>query len=94
MMGAYNELPLGAFVRMQAYIRAREKKNNDPTRTPYDLLNNSCLHFMKQVAEAGGATLPKTVAPHPAGYMFQVQLQESKLTYEAGRTSIEDLQLE
>jgi hypothetical protein len=94
MMGAYIELAPGAFIRMQTYIRAREKKNNDPTRAPYDLLDNSCLHFMKQVAEAGGATLPITVAPHPAGYMFQVQLQESTVNYEAGRTNIEDVELE
>jgi hypothetical protein len=92
--GAYIELDPGAFVKMLAYAAGRLKQNSDPKRAPYELLWNSCLHFMKLTAEAGGATMPTVIAPQPAGYIVQVRLQHNDLDYDPSRkVTIENVTL-
>ncbi len=50
---------------------------------------------MKGVAEAGGARMPLTVAPHPAGYVVLLQMLQPDLTYDArSHVVVEDLELE
>jgi hypothetical protein len=93
--GAYIELPPGAFLKMDGYAVARMRANFDPKREPYALAGNSCLDFMKRVAEAGGAKMPVTVPPHPAGYVVLLQMLQPDLAYDARTTVvIEDLELE
>jgi hypothetical protein len=84
--GAYIELPSGAFIKMHAFAVTAMKKNTDPKRVPYGLLTNSCLHFMKETAEAGGARLPAVVFDTPKGYMFQIQLEEPDLDFQSPGT--------
>jgi hypothetical protein len=80
---------------MEAYVAKRIALNRDPKRPPYELLSNSCLHFMKSVSEAGGARMPPVVAPHPVGYIFQVQMQEADLELDASRRlTVQDISLE
>ena len=91
---AYIEMDSGAFSRMDNYALGRMKSNNDPKRSPYELLNNSCLHFMKSVAEAGGASMPLVIAPHPTGYIIQVRLQKNELDFDrSGIMTVEDITL-
>ena len=52
--GAYIELDAGAYVKMLGYAADRMKENGDADREPYALLSNSCLHFMRGTAVAGG----------------------------------------
>jgi hypothetical protein len=93
--GAYIELDPGAFVRMEAYVAKRIASNRNPKRVPYDLLSNSCLHFMKSVGEAGGARMPPVVARHPSGYIFQVQMQEADVELDMSRRlTVQDIVLE
>jgi hypothetical protein len=93
--GAYIELLPGAFLKMDGYAVSRIRANFNPKRAPYSLVGNSCLDFMKHVAEAGGARMPPAVAPHPAGYVVLLQMLQPDLTY-AARTSVvvEDVELE
>jgi hypothetical protein len=92
--GAYIELDPGSYLKMLGHADARFKKNTDPKRAPYELLSNSCLHFMKEVAEAGGARMPSVIAPQPAGYIVQVQLQHNELDFDhSGQVTVEDVQL-
>ena len=58
------------------------RENTDKKREPYDLTDHSCLHFMKDTVETGGATLPMILAPNPAGYILQVQFQEHDLEFD------------
>ena len=91
--GAYIELDPGTFIKMLAHATTRMKKNSDPHRAPYELLSNSCLHFMKEVAEAGGARMPAVMAPQPAGYIVQVRLQENDLDFErSGQVTAQNVQ--
>lgn len=93
--GAYIEPAPGAFLKMDGYASARIRANFDSKREPYSLLGNSCLHFMTHVAEAGGARMPPTVAPHPAGYVVLLQMLQPDLTYDStSRVLVEDIELE
>ena len=94
--GAYIELDSPAFIRMEGYAMGRFKENTDKKRTPYDLTDHSCLHFMKDTVETGGATLPMILAPNPAGYIVQVQLQEHDLEFElkTNTVTVDDIDLE
>lgn len=84
--GAYVELSLGAFAHMEARAKLRLASNSDPTRESYALLTNSCLHFMKEVAEAGGAKMPAVIDPRPVGYIARVRGSHPALDHQAGRT--------
>lgn len=90
--GAYIELSPGAFVKMLAHASNRMKQNSNPKRAPYELLSNSCLHFMKEVAEAGGSSMPVVIAPQPSGYIVQVRMQEKELDYERGSFTVQDIE--
>jgi hypothetical protein len=93
--GAYIELAPGAFLKMDGYATARIRANADAKREPYSLLGNSCLNFMKEVAEVGGARMPLTVAPHPAGYVVLLQMLQPDLSYDAkSPVAVEDIELE
>ncbi len=93
--GAYIELDPGAFERMDGYAVSRMDQNRNATREPYDLFSHSCLHFMKSTAEAGGARMPPVLAPHPVGYIFQVQVQENRLELgTTGNLTVEATELE
>jgi hypothetical protein len=92
---AYIELDAGAFRKMDLYARSREIENRNARRTPYSLWANSCLHFMKATAEAGGASMPPVVAPQPAGYIVEVRLLHPDLDYRFSQSlSIEGVPLE
>jgi len=94
--GAYIELDSPAFATMDATAHARLKMNGDRKRPPYDLVSNSCLHFMKSVTESGGAVLPIVLMPNPAGYILEVQMVANSLEFRFAdqRLEIEDIVLE
>lgn len=96
IQGVYVELTSPAFIRMDSFAKERMKANANKKREPYHLLNRSCLHFMKDVAEYGGAQLPPVVAPHPAGYIIQARFQQPDVDFDATtRTlTVEGIQLE
>lgn len=81
ILGAYVELSEGAFDRMLARATGREHDNSRPNRAPYDLVSNSCLHFMKEVAESGGARMPWAIDPRPAGYIRDVRALHPDLDF-------------
>jgi hypothetical protein len=89
---AYIQLPDGSFSKMQQYAEDRKRQNTDPKRVPYDLLTHSCLHFMKSVAEEGGASLPEILVPTPKMYMLQVRVANPILDYEKGELTVPSLE--
>lgn len=86
--GAYIPLPNGAFARMDAHARLRLAANQNAARASYGLLNNSCLHFMKEVAEAGGAAMPTVLDPRPVAYIGRVRSQHADLDFRPGGVPI------
>jgi hypothetical protein len=81
IQGAFIALPDGSYGAMYAYARKRMLENNDPNRPPYSLLSHSCLQFMKQVAEEGGADMPVILDPRPDGYIHRVRERFPPLDY-------------
>lgn len=81
---AFIALPAGAFARMDTKAIQRKAQNTNPRREPYALLTNSCLHFAKEVAEAGGAAMPGVLDPRPVGYIDKVRAQHPDLDYKPG----------
>jgi hypothetical protein len=88
--GAFVELPDGSYDKMLAYVLDRFKDNTNPKRTPYSLTTNSCLHFMKETAAAGGADMPWVIDPRPKGYIERVRSSLPLLDY---RPKPESLQI-
>ncbi len=94
MLGAYIELNVGGFELMVTYATTRMALNVDPARPPYDLLSNSCLHFAKATAAAGGAQMPMIIDPRPAGYIERVRGEFPDLDFMPPSTlSIEGIKL-
>lgn len=81
ILGAYIELPSSTYARMLTFCQRRLADNSDPSRAPYDLFTNSCCHFMRDVAAAGGASMPPVVPPQPAGYIRVVRALHPVLDY-------------
>jgi hypothetical protein len=81
IQGAFIALPDGSYAAMYAYARKRMLENNDPNRPPYSLITHSCLQFMKQVAEEGGADMPIVLDPRPDGYIQRVREKFPPLDY-------------
>jgi len=63
----------GKFAAMLDYAEKRVKENMDKGREPYDLLFNSCNHFMKGVMEAAGLRTPLMVDKRPVSYIKEIR---------------------
>lgn len=59
----------GTYEAMLEYAQFRLRLNNNSDRDPYDILSNSCLHFMKTVVEKSGAKTPVLIDPRPNSYI-------------------------
>lgn len=89
--GAYIEVADGKYASMLQYARMRVGQNGNPNRPPYTLTGNSCMHFSKKVAEAGGAEIPWIADPRPTSFIAEVQSIHPKLTFVPPATLTIDL---
>jgi hypothetical protein len=80
ILGAYIETP-GKFQSMLDYAQKRMQENSNPNRKKYDLISNSCNHFMKGVLEAAGVDTPYMLDPRPNSYIAEIRLDYPKLGY-------------
>lgn len=71
----------GHYPAMMAYAMRRKAQNSDPHREEYGLWGNNCMHFAKQVAEAGGAATPIMIDPRPNSYIEELRDQYPDLNY-------------
>jgi len=79
--GAYIEVP-GKYQAMLDYSLRRYKQNSDANRAPYELLWNSCNHFMKGVLDAAGVDTPAMVDPRPNSYIEEIRSDFRDLDYD------------
>lgn len=54
---------------MFAHAELRKSQNASPARRPYDLITNSCIHFVKEITERAGVRTPWMVDPRPNSYI-------------------------
>ncbi len=78
--GAYM-MVAGGFAAMLAHAHARDAEDSNPARRPYDVMFNSCLHFMREVVVAGGVNMPWVMDPRPVRYMPRVRERYPDLDY-------------
>jgi hypothetical protein len=69
------------FDDMLKYAEDRKKQNNNPARKPYDLTNNSCIHFAKDVAKQAGVDTPWMLDPRPNSYIGEFRSDYPDLDY-------------
>lgn len=91
ILGAYIPLAPGMFRKMLAYAEKRLKENTNSKRSPYDIIFNSCNHFMKETCNAGYAGLPSVVIPNPAGYIYLVRQSFPLLDYSSASITVPSL---
>lgn len=80
IIGAYIEVP-GKFENMLNYALKRHRENSNPQRKPYELISNSCNHFMKGVLEAAGVSIPYMIDPRPNSYIEEIRDDYKDLDY-------------
>ncbi|MEZ5353893.1 MAG: hypothetical protein R2762_14745 [Bryobacteraceae bacterium] len=88
ILGCYIELPTGSYAKMLKYSQRRLLDNSNASRAPYSLMTNSCCHFMRDVAVAGGATMPWVAPPNPSGYIRVVRAMHPELDYARGQITV------
>jgi len=54
---------------MLGHAELRKSQNASPARRPYDLVTNSCIHFVKEITERAGVRTPWMVDPRPNSYI-------------------------
>jgi hypothetical protein len=74
---------------MLSHAKQRESERTDPKRKPYDLLSKSCLHFMKEIAERGGVSMPAVIDPRPNAYIARVRSSFLDLDFSGNSLAIE-----
>lgn len=74
------EVP-GQFRTMHLYAQRRQRENSDSSRTPYSILNNNCMTFAQQVAEAAGVSLPRMIDPRPNSYIEELREKYPNVDY-------------
>ncbi len=80
ILGAYIEVP-GRYAAMLSYASKRHLENSNPGRKRYDLISNSCNHFMKGVLEATNIPIPYLWDPRPVSYIEELRDNYPDLDY-------------
>lgn len=70
-----------AFKKLDEKILLRKVQNNNPNRKPYDLVTNSCIHFVKWVVDASGNQSPWMIDPRPNSYIGEFRENYPDLDY-------------
>lgn len=78
--GVYIEVD-NKFDAMLNYARQRKSQNAFPKRKPYDLLTNSCIHFVKNVTQKAGVDTPWMFDPRPNSYIGEFRDDFKDLDY-------------
>lgn len=78
--GVYLEVQ-GKFQAMLDEAERRKKLNEDPNRKKYDILNYSCIHFVKSITEKAGVDTPWMIDPRPNSYIGEFRDDFADLDY-------------
>ena len=70
------------FDSMDKFAQEWVNKSDDLGRKKYSLYTWNCLHFVKEVIEAGGVDMPKIISPRPNAYIKKIQRQYPEIAYE------------
>ena len=74
---------------MLGYAELRKSQNALPNRTPYHLITNSCIHFVKEITKKAEVATPWMVDPRPNSYMGKFRDDFPDLDYKNDVLKIE-----
>ena len=77
------------YLAMLEYAQFRVGQKTNPDRPDYDLLSNSCLHFMKAITEKAEIDAPLLVDPRPLSYIDEYRKKFRDLDYKNNTLVIE-----
>lgn len=80
LQGVYLEVQ-GKFQAMLDEAERRKKLNGDANRRKYDILNYSCIHFVKSITEKAGVEAPWMIDPRPNSYIGEFRDDFPDLDY-------------
>jgi hypothetical protein len=80
IQGVYIEME-GGFEPMLEYAQLRQSQNNNAGRTPYNIVTNSCVHFVKEVVATAGIDTPWMLDPRPTSYIGEFRDDHPDLDY-------------
>ena len=75
----------------KAVTTIRIRAARDANKHPYDLTNNSCLHFVQHVVKKAGFNLPWMFDPRPNSYIGELQDEFRDVTFKKGKLKIESV---
>lgn len=81
----------GKYDAMLKHASFRKNQNGNPKRIPYDILTNSCIHFVKEVAEKAGVSTPWMIDPRPSSYIGEFRDDFPDLNFNKTILSIEGI---
>jgi hypothetical protein len=90
IQGVYIEVE-NKFQLMLDYAELKKSMNGSSGRKPYDLLTNSCIHFVKEVTEKANVKTPWMSDPRPNSYIGEFRDEFPDLDYKSDMLSIEGI---
>ncbi|MCP4489477.1 MAG: hypothetical protein GY820_19510 [Gammaproteobacteria bacterium] len=90
IQGVYIEAN-GKYESMLKHAELRKSQNSFPKRKPYDILTNSCIHFVKEITEKAGVSTPWMVDPRPNSYIGEFRDDFPDLDFKDDLLMIEDM---
>lgn len=88
--GVYIEVG-NKFSSILKYARLRKSQNSNKKRKPYDLLNNSCIHFVKDLTTKAGVKAPWMADPRPNSYIGEFRDDYIDLDYSGNKLILEGI---
>ena len=88
--GVYIEVE-NEYQNMLQYAESRKAQNAFPKREPYNILTNSCIHFVKALTKIAGINNPWMIDPRPNSYIGEFRDDFADLDYVKGVLKIEDI---
>lgn len=90
LYGVYIEAVPGSFQKMWDYAKGRDAQDSDSGREAYGIWTNNCMHFVRDVLEAGGVGLQGwNIAPRPVKNMFWMRRFHPDFDYDPRRRLLE-----
>lgn len=86
--GVYIEVE-NKYDAMLKHANLRKSQNGNPKRVPYDILTNSCIHFVKEITEKAGVSAPWMIDPRPNSYIGEFRDDYPDLDFKNNVLTIE-----
>ncbi len=88
--GVYIEVN-GKYESMLKHAELRKSQNSFQKRKPYDILTNSCIHFVKEITEKAEVLTPWMIDPRPNSYIGEFRDDFPDLDFKGNLLVIESM---